>query len=111
MQRDSADDFKISAQSVGGIAVIDIIVTDDVVLAEVRPCLHLDHVQFDLPRISEPVNRADGTYIDSFSDSRRTSSPIVTRAVPETTIQCSARWTWLCRLSSAPGLTTIRLTW
>ena len=32
----------------------------------------------------------------------------VTRAVPQTTIQCSARWTWLCNDSAAPGFTTIR---
>ena len=38
-------------------------------------------------------------------------SPLVTSAVPLTTIQCSARWWCICRLSEAPGLTMMRLTW
>ena len=46
-----------------------------------------------------------------FSASRMTLSPLVTSAVPLTTIQCSARWWCICRLSEAPGLTMMRLTW
>ena len=40
----------------------------------------------------------------------RTSSPLVTSAVPLTTIQCSALWWCICRESSAPGWTMMRLT-
>ena len=51
-----------------------------------------------------------GMYVDSFSDTRKVSPPLVTLAVPLTTIQCSARWWCICSDSVPPGLTTMRLT-
>ena len=42
--------------------------------------------------------------MDWFSVSRKDSSSQVTRAVPETTTQCSARWWCICSDSDSPGL-------
>ena len=57
------------------------------------------------------VARCSGHKSNSFSCKSFTSSPIVTRAVPRTTIQCSARWRCNCSDNRPPCLTTMRLTW
>src|SRR3546814_3996527 len=49
--------------------------------------------------------------VDWLACSSNTSLSRVTRAVPRTTIQCSARCLCDCSDSRAPGLTLIRLTW
>ena len=53
----------------------------------------------------------NGMKVDSFSSSRNTSSLRVMRAVPDTTIQCSARWWCSCSDIEAPGFTESRFTW
>ena len=90
---------------------VDVFVADDVVLAQIAAGLHLDQHHRHLAGVLHPVHRAQRD-IDRlvFADQLDTLSSTVTLAVPSTTIQCSDRWWWLCRLSAAPGCTTMRLT-
>ena len=71
--------------------VIVVLDAHDVVLAEIAAGLHLDQFEVDLAGIFEAMPRADW-HVDRFILVQNlTLSPIVTRAVPRTTTQCSAR--------------------
>ena len=63
----------------------------DIVFAEIAAGLHFDKFEIDLAGIFQTVRGAARHVADSFSCSICTLSPIVTRAVPSTTTQCSAR--------------------
>ena len=76
--------------SASPIIILD---ADDVVLAEIAAGLHLDQLQQDLAGIFQPVDGADRD-VDRFVLVHGLDQFVrrVTRAVPRTTIQCSARW-------------------
>ena len=86
-------------------------IADYVVLAQVFAGLDLDDLQRVVRGFSMRCLVPWLTYADSFSCSRNTSSPRVTRAVPATTTQCSALWRCICSEMDAPGSIVSLLTW
>ena len=92
------------------LALVDVVLADDIVFAEIAADLHFDHFQRHLPRIFElvPLRRRDVDRLvlaDELALAVRT-----TLAVPLTTIQCSERWWCICSESCAPGFTCSSLT-
>src|SRR6056297_3576838 len=71
---------------------VGILKAHDIVLPEIGPDCTSTRCNGTLPGFSSRCVVPIGMKVDSFSPSRNTSSPRVTRAVPCTTIQCSARW-------------------
>src|ERR1700685_2871324 len=96
----------LNGAAITSFTVIDVVDSDDVVLAEIAAGLNLDQLHVDLAWIGEAVRRAN-----SFSCTSVTLSLSVTSAAPRTTTQCSARWWCFCSERRPPGRTTMRLTW
>ena len=72
--------------------------------------LHLDEHQLIGTGVLDTVHVAEPDGRVSTRRPGNVSVPRVTRALPPTTTQCSARNAWRCKDRRAPGFTTMRFT-
>jgi len=75
----------------GSGTAVDVVEADDVVFAEVAAGLDLDQLQREVAGVFQAVHLADGDEGGLVLGDQIGRSPLVTRAVPLTTTQCSAR--------------------
>ena len=73
------------------MSVVDVFVAGDVVFSKIGSDLHLDQAHGQLALVGKPVNGTQGHENRAALAYKLLSSPIVTVAVPSTTIQCSMR--------------------
>ena len=101
----------LNGAAITSFTVIDVVDSDDVVLAEIAAGLNLDQLHVDLAWIGEAVRRAN-RQVDRFVLVHERHF-VIKRDLggARTTTQCSARWWCFCSERRPPGRTTMRLTW
>ncbi len=93
-QNNAFSDLLIPHYSLTRLPSVMILKSDDAVFPQILTRPHLYHFQRHGSRVFQAVFFTDGNVGGLFSVKRNILSPQVTRAVPLTTIQRSARWWW-----------------